>query len=141
MKRIAAAVAAAYLPLALPAFADTELPTVHVEASSEAAPETYQAVVSTTATKIKAPLRDIPQTVNVVTESLIEDQGARSVQDVLKNVPGVSFNNGDGQRDQFYIRGFNALGDMFVDGIRDDALYYRDLSNTERVEVVKGPAG
>ncbi len=140
MKRIAAAVAAAYLPLALPAFADTELPTVHVEASSEAAPETYQAVVSTTATKIKAPLRDIPQTVNVVTESLIEDQGARSVQDVLKNVPGVSFNNGDGQRDQFYIRGFNALGDMFVDGIRDDALYYRDLSNTERVEVVKGPA-
>ncbi|AXK40754.1 TonB-dependent receptor [Crenobacter cavernae] len=137
-RRIAVAVATAFLPLA--ALADSELATVHVEASAESEPATYQAVVSTTATKIKAPLRDVPQTVNVVTERLIEDQGARSVQDVLKNVPGVSFNNGDGQRDQFVIRGFAALGDLFVDGIRDDALYYRDLSNTERVEVVKGPA-
>ncbi|MBI3144302.1 MAG: TonB-dependent siderophore receptor [Pseudogulbenkiania sp.] len=139
-RRISVAVATLFLPLALPVQAEQVLPTVQVQATAESAPESYQAVTSTTATKVKAPLKDIPQTVNVVTQSLIEDQGARSLQDVLRNVPGVSFNNGDGQRDQFYIRGFNALGDMFVDGIRDDALYYRDLSNTERVEVVKGPA-
>ena len=71
---------------------------------------------------------------------LIKDQGARSMQDVVKNSPGVTFNMGDGQRDQFVIRGFDASGDMYIDGMRDDALYYRDLSNVERVEVIKGPA-
>lgn len=115
-----------------------ELPEVTV--SSTKAEPSYQPLTTTTAAKIEAPLRDIPQTINVVPEVLIEDQGARSMQDVLKNVPGVSFHIGDGQRDQFYIRGFDAIGDLFVDGVRDDALYYRDLSNIERVEVVKGPA-
>jgi len=62
------------------------------------------------------------------------------LQDVLKNVPGVGFSTGDGQRDQVTIRGFSAIADQFVDGIRDDALYFRDLSNVDRVEVIKGPA-
>lgn len=108
----------------------------------QAAPETevYQAVTASSATKIQAPLKDVPQTVNVVTDRLIEDQAAHSLQDTLRNVPGVSFHIGDGQRDQFYIRGFEALGDLFIDGLRDDAMYYRDLANIERVEVVKGPA-
>ena len=48
--------------------------------------------------------------------------------------------SGDGQRDQVTIRGFSAIADQFIDGIRDDALYFRDLSNIERVEVLKGPA-
>jgi len=100
----------------------------------------YQPITNTTAAKIKAPLRDIPQSIDVVPAALIKDQGAQSLQDVLKNVPGVSFNLGDGQRDQFVIRGFDAIGDLFVDGIRDDALYYRDLSNVEQIEVLKGPA-
>ena len=90
--------------------------------------------------KIDAPLRDIPQTVNVVPESVIKDQGAQSMEDVLKNVPGIGLSNGDGQRDQVTIRGFSAIGDMYIDGVRDDALYFRDLSNIERVEVIKGPA-
>ncbi|MBT8769382.1 TonB-dependent receptor [Metapseudomonas boanensis] len=102
--------------------------------------QSYQATESKSALKIDAPLRDIPQTVNVVPESVIKDQGAQSMEDVLKNVPGVGLSNGDGQRDQVTIRGFSAIGDMFVDGIRDDALYFRDLSNVERVEVIKGPA-
>ncbi|MGF3870468.1 TonB-dependent receptor plug domain-containing protein, partial [Staphylococcus aureus] len=58
----------------------------------------------------------------------------------LRNVPGVGFSVGDGQRDQITIRGFNSITDQYVDGIRDDALYYRDLSNVDRVEVLKGPA-
>ncbi|MCJ1886600.1 TonB-dependent siderophore receptor [Pseudomonas sp. LA21] len=102
--------------------------------------ESYNPGDSKSALKIDAPLRDIPQTVNVVPESVIKDQGARSMEDVLKNVPGVGFSNGDGQRDQVTIRGFSAIGDMYIDGIRDDALYFRDLSNIERVEVIKGPA-
>ena len=117
---------------------EAELSAVNVTARAEAT--TYQAAAATSATRINAPLRDIPQTVNVVTESLIDDQGARSLQDTLQNVPGVSFHIGDGQRDQAYIRGFDAIGDQYVDGLRDDGLYYRDLSNIDRVEVVKGPA-
>jgi len=118
--------------------AGQRLPEVRVVAGPDAAP--YQAAAAISATRINAPLRDIPQTVNVVTETLIEDQAARSLQDTLQNVPGVSFHIGDGQRDQVYIRGFDAIGDQYVDGLRDDGLYYRDLSNVERIEVVKGPA-
>lgn len=118
---------------------EATLPEVSVQETQEV-DTGYQPLVNTTAAKIEAPLRDIPQSIDVVPAELIKDQAAHSLQDVLKNVPGVSFNLGDGQRDQFVIRGFDAIGDLFVDGIRDDALYYRDLSNIERVEVLKGPA-
>ncbi|AIL62161.1 TonB-dependent receptor [Pseudomonas alkylphenolica] len=114
------------------------IPATSVNSSYEE--QSYKASESKTALKIDAPLRDIPQTVNVVPQSVIKDQGAQSMEDVLKNVPGIGLSNGDGQRDQVTIRGFSAIGDMYVDGLRDDALYYRDLSNVERVEVVKGPA-
>ena len=94
----------------------------------------------TTAAKIPAPLRDIPQSIAVVPSEVLRDQRALSVQDALKNVAGVGFSSGDGQRDQVTIRGFTAIADQFVDGFRDDALYFRDLSNVERIEVIKGPA-
>jgi len=100
----------------------------------------YKPSTTVSATKTEAPLRDVPQTVNVVTAQVMQDQHATSVQDALKNVPGVSFSSGDGQRDQVSIRGFSAIADQFVDGIRDDALYFRDLSNVDRIEVIKGPA-
>ncbi|WP_420137484.1 TonB-dependent receptor [Sphingomonas sp.] len=98
------------------------------------------APTDTSAAKITAPLRDIPQSIAVVPAQLLLDQRALSLQDALKNVPGVSFAAGDGQRDQVSIRGFTAIADQFVNGFRDDALYFRDLSNTDRVEVIKGPA-
>ncbi|PIF76892.1 catecholate siderophore receptor [Variovorax sp. 54] len=100
----------------------------------------YAPAATSTATKGSAPLRDVPQAVNVLPEQLLRDQGAVSMQDALRNVPGVSFNHGDGQRDQVVIRGFSGISDWFVDGVRDDALYFRDLSDTERIEVLKGPA-
>jgi catecholate siderophore receptor len=71
---------------------------------------------------------------------VIRDQRALSVQDVLKNIAGIGLATGDGQRDQATIRGFTAQSDLFVDGLRDDALYFRDLSNVDRIEVIKGPA-
>ncbi|MFC3376973.1 TonB-dependent receptor [Rugamonas sp. CCM 8940] len=100
----------------------------------------YNAGSAGSATKTEAPLRDIPQTVNVVPKELLRDQAARSMQDVLKAVPGVGLSTGDGQRDQVTIRGFSAIADQFVDGMRDDSMYFRDLSNIEQIEVVKGPA-
>ncbi|WCP73980.1 TonB-dependent receptor [Sphingomonas hankookensis] len=90
--------------------------------------------------KTPAPLRDLPQSVAVIGAEVLRDQRALSVQDALKNVAGVGFSSGDGQRDQVTIRGFSAIADQYVDGFRDDGLYYRDLSNVERIEVVKGPA-
>jgi catecholate siderophore receptor len=134
------------LPLALllaasfPAFAsadaETTLPAVTVTGAAEPA---YNPV-NTSAAKLDAPLRDIPQTVNVVPQALLRDQGVSSLNDVLKSVPGIGLSSGDGQRDQVTIRGFTAIADQFIDGLRDDALYFRDLSNIEQVEVLKGPA-
>lgn len=100
----------------------------------------YAPALSSSATKTKAPLRDVPQAVNVISEQLMRDQAAHSMQDVLRNAPGVGMSSGDGQRDQVTIRGFSAIADQFIDGVRDDALYFRDLSNIERVDVIKGPA-
>lgn len=102
--------------------------------------EPYNPVSAMTATKVDAPLRDIPQTVNVIPEQLLRDQSVGSMEDAMKFVPGVGLSHGDGQRDQVTLRGFSAIADQFVDGLRDDALYFRDLSNIERIEVLKGPA-
>lgn len=131
------ALAVAVAPLAVTAAETEELAEVTVSASAE---PSYQPVVARSATKTDAPLRDIPQTVNVVPATVIQDQQATSLEQVLRNVPGVSASSGDGQRDQVVIRGFTAIGDQYVDGFRDDALYFRDLSNVESVEVIKGPA-
>lgn len=117
--------------------ADATLPEVKVQGEKDLG---YSPGFSTGATKSNAPLRDVPQTVNVIPQQLIHDQAARSMQDVLRNVPGVGMSNGDGQRDQVTIRGFSAISDQFIDGMRDDSLYFRDLSNIERIEVLKGPA-
>ena len=116
-----------------------ELAEIKVTATREIDP-TYNAPTATSATKIEAPLRDIPQTVNVVPQQILRDQAVHSMQDVMKSVPGVGLSHGDGQRDQVTIRGFSAIADQFIDGMRDDALYFRDLSNIEQVEVIKGPA-
>lgn len=106
---------------------------VIVEASRYTKPQT------TTATKTDTPLRDVPQSASVVSEELIHDQSMRSMADVVRYVPGVSMAQGEGHRDAPTLRGNNTTADFFVDGMRDDVQYYRDLYNAERVEVFKGP--
>jgi catecholate siderophore receptor len=105
--------------------------------------EIEPAFVSTTseaATKTATPLRDVPQSVEIINRQLLDSQAVRTMQDALYNVTAVSVAQGEGRRDQFFIRGFSAIGDQFIDGVRDDAPYYRDLSNIEQIEVVKGPS-
>ena len=92
------------------------------------------------ATKLDVPLRDTPQAVQVVSKELIQEQRTLELKDALRNVSGVITAQGEGRRDQFFIRGFDASRDMLVDGMRDDSPYFRDLGNVERIEVVKGPA-
>jgi catecholate siderophore receptor len=91
------------------------------------------------ATKTDTPLKDVPQAVSVVTKERIDDQGMRSITDVLRAVPGASVASGEGHRDAIILRGQNSTADFFVDGIRDDVQYYRGLYNLDRVEVLKGP--
>ncbi len=89
------------------------------------------------------PLRDVPQTITVVPRAVIEQQNATTLRDVLRNVPGISFQAGEGgvpSGDNLSIRGFSARTDMFVDNVRDFGGYARDPFNFEQVEVAKGPS-
>jgi catecholate siderophore receptor len=93
--------------------------------------------------KLPEPLRDVPQTVNVITSAVMAEQGATTLREVLRNVPGITFQAGEGgvpAGDQLTIRGFSARTDIFVDGVRDFGGYTRDSFNLEQVEVIKGPS-
>ena len=93
----------------------------------------------TSATKTPTLLRDIPQSVSVVTQEQIRDQSMASVADVVAYVPGITSHQGENNRDQLVIRGNSTSADFFLNGVRDDVQYYRDLYNVERVEALKGP--
>ncbi len=93
--------------------------------------------------KFTRPLLDTAQTVNVISEDLIEQRAATTLRDVLRNVSGISMQAGEGGTppgDQLSIRGHSARTDIFVDGVRDFGGYTRDPFNLEQVEVVKGPS-
>ena len=81
----------------------------------------------------------MPQSVTVITKQLIADQLMQSVGDTLRYVPGISVHQGENNRDQVIIRGNSSSADFFVNGVRDDVQYYRDLYNLERIEAIKGP--
>jgi catecholate siderophore receptor len=104
-----------------------------------APPVGYDVAAVTSSTKTVTPLRDVPQSVTVVTRQLMQDQLMMSVADVVRYVPGISAHQGENNRDQVIIRGNNSSADFFVDGVRDDVQYYRDLYHLERVEALKGP--
>lgn len=113
---------------------------ITITANKVSRDKSYGGTNARSATRSDAAQLDIPQTVTALPRQVLDDQAARSLQDALRNVPGVGLSTGDGQRDQVSIRGFTAIGDQFIDGFRDDALYFRDLSNIEEVEIIKGPA-
>lgn len=93
------------------------------------------------ATKTDTPLRNVPQAISVVTDEQIRDQSMQSMADVVRYVPGVQMAQGEGHRDAPILRGNSTTADFFVDGMRDDVQYLRDLYNVKRVEVLKGPSG
>jgi catecholate siderophore receptor len=94
---------------------------------------------TSTATRTDTPLRDVPQAVSVVTRDLIADQSMSGMADVVRYVAGVGIAQGEGNRDTPVLRGSSSTADFFVNGVRDDVQYMRDLYNVERVEALKGP--
>jgi catecholate siderophore receptor len=99
----------------------------------------YGQSVSETAMKTQTPLRETPQAVSVITRDLMDDQAMRSMADVVRYAPGVTMGQGEGHRDAPTLRGNSSTADFYIDGVRDDVQYYRDLYNAERVEILKGP--
>ena len=112
-----------------------------VEVSGRTAPE------AVSSPRYTAPARDIPQTITIIPRAVIEAQGATTLSDALRNVPGITLQAGEGggasntAGDMFNMRGFNASNSLFVDGVRDDGLIGRDVFNLEQVEVFMGPTG
>ena len=99
----------------------------------------YGAQETCTATRTCTDVKDVPQSLSVVTEAQIEDQALRSIADVLMYVPGATPGTGEGNRDQITLRGNNTTADFFVNGVRDDVQYFRDLYNADRIEILRGP--
>ncbi|SMB24829.1 TonB-dependent siderophore receptor [Sterolibacterium denitrificans] len=122
--------------------ADATLPTVRVEASAEASSKETLQATTTRIGKGKQELRDIPQSVTVVTERLIDDRKLDTMKEVLHNTAGVSFLAAEGGEEDIRLRGFSlqASGDIFIDGMRDPAFYERDTFNYDRLEVLRGSA-
>jgi len=129
----------------LNAFAQTSttLPTVEVrdQAIGGDAKTTLRATESTIG-KGRQALRDMPQSVTVMTERLIDDRNLDDFREVLRTTAGVTFQTGETGEEDVRLRGFSLgqAGDIFVDGLRDAPLIERDTFNLDRVEVLKGSA-
>lgn len=119
---------------------DATLDTVTVTGQHDAP---YQTPAAISSPKFTAPLLDTPKSVTIITEELIKDRGATSLQDVLRTTPGITLGSGEGGTptgDRPFIRGYEASTDMFIDGVRDYARSSHESFNLESIEIIKGPS-
>ncbi len=103
----------------------------------------YRVPNTSLGTKTDTPLRDIPGTVQVIPRQLIEDQGARDVTEAVRNYGLMPSTNSSKTFDLYTIRGFEGGGNTLRNGLRDfvnRSTLGTDLSNVERIEILKGPA-
>jgi catecholate siderophore receptor len=140
---VATLAAAQATPPAAPASApEAGLPAVHVRAKSEPQGKDSVRATTTGVAKGNQPLRDVPQSITVVTEKLLDDRNLDTLKDALKNTAGISFQAAEGGEEDIRLRGFSlqASGDIFIDGLRDPAFYDRDSFAWDRLEVLRGSA-
>src|SRR5471032_3177786 len=123
-------------------FTQPDAVVIEFRADTERVDVTGRAPAAVASPKFTEPLRDIPQSIDVVTSEMLADQGATTLRDAIRNVAGISLAAGEGgsQGDNLTIRGFTARNDLFIDGMRDFGSYYRDPFNTEAVQVLQGPS-
>jgi catecholate siderophore receptor len=151
---MSAALAAMLLPVAAHA-AEAAAPS---DTDAQAKPQTMQEVQVNAArendykaerassAKYTEKLVDTAQTLTVIKKELIEQQGATTLTEALRNTPGVGAfflgeNGSTNTGDAIYMRGFDASGSIYVDGVRDVGSIARDTFNIEQIDVLKGPAG
>lgn len=120
--------------------AGLQLPTIDVQGQEP--PNTLQR--PTGLARLPGTVQETPQTINVVPREVLEQQNVTTLEQALRNVPGITAFAGEGnggvQGDQFRIRGFQSQNDVFVDGLRDFGSYTRDAFNFDGVTVLKGPS-
>jgi catecholate siderophore receptor len=138
----AAPVAPAAAASAPPSSAEATLPQIKVKAQAEAAGKDAYRATESRIGKGQQELRDIPQSVTVVTEKLIDDRNLDTMKEALKNTAGITFLAAEGGEEDIRLRGFSlqATGDVFVDGMRDPAFYERDTFFLDRLELLRGSA-
>lgn len=93
--------------------------------------------------KFSEPIVNTPKSITVLTREVLDDKNATSLKDVARSTAGVTLGSGEGGNafgDRFFIRGFDARNDIFIDGIRDPAVSIRENFFTEQVEILRGPA-
>ncbi|MCW3480625.1 TonB-dependent siderophore receptor [Neisseriaceae bacterium JH1-16] len=141
-KPIASVVAAVFAVAPVVHAEEAALPTVTVSATSKPIENRDYQSVATTVGKTLTEIRDIPQTVNVVNKAVMEAQGATSLTDALRNVPGITIGAAESGQigNNINLRGFSARTDIYLDGMRDRGQYYRDTFFVESVDVLKGPS-
>ncbi|MEH1848750.1 MAG: TonB-dependent siderophore receptor [Nostoc sp.] len=114
-----------------------------IELEVTAPPDTYRVPNTSIGTKTDTPLRDIPQSIQVIPRQVIEDQGAQNLSDVLQNVGVLQYGPSSRIVDNFTIRGFNTRN-TYRNGLLDRLGTFGNLkistTNTERIEVLRGPA-
>ena len=123
-------------------FSDKRTVLLEIQAGTESVEVRDEGRIILSSTKYTEPLRNTPQTITVISKEVMEQQGATTLRDVLKNVPGLTITAGEGGNpagDNLTLRGFSARNDIFIDGVRDLSPQSRDPFNLEQVDVVKGP--
>ncbi|WP_310571253.1 TonB-dependent siderophore receptor [Gemmatimonas sp.] len=110
-----------------------------VRVSAERASRTQYRVTRTrSSTRTLTPLREVPQSITVLGPQVLRDLGLQTIARAMEYVPGVTMGQGEGHRDAPTIRGQSTTADFFVDGVRDDAQYFRDSYNVSQIEALKG---
>jgi len=120
---------------------ETTMTPISVKAKVETDANSVRATTSTIG-KGNQELRDIPQSVTVVTEKLIEDRRVDTLKEALHQTAGISFMAAEGGEEDIRLRGFSltASGDIYIDGMRDPAFYDRDTFSYDRIELLRGSA-
>ena len=138
--RDAAVAGSAAAATTTPAAAGALMGVQEVEIQGEAAKDFTRKDASLN--KLSADLRDVPQSVTVLSKSLLQSQGASSLSDALRNVPGVTLGGAEGGQigNNINLNGFTARTDIYLDGFRDRGQYYRDTFALDAVEVLMGPS-
>jgi catecholate siderophore receptor len=130
---------------------NVELETINVEGQGEGgsgaegagSPNTLRA--TTGVARLPGSVQDTPQAITVINQETLKQKNVTTLEEALRNVPGITVSTGEGNGglngDQFRIRGFDAKGDIYTDGLRDFGVYVRDSFDIESVQVFKGPSG
>lgn len=141
LAQVAPAAPAASAARSASAKEETTLKPISVKAKAETDKDSVRATTSTIGKGVQE-LRDIPQSVTIVTEKLIQDRRIDTVKEALHQTAGITFQAAEGGEEDVRLRGFSlaTTGDIFVDGVRDPAFYDRDVFSFDRVELLRGSA-